>query len=232
MDKKIIAVVEDDASLLENYTEALEKYGYISIGFQTREAAEQSFSKYLPDLVIIDVELNNEPEGGFTLCQYLRSKSTTLPIIFLSARDHKIDITSGFRLGADDYIVKNTSIDLILVRITALFNRLEARFKNENVLNQISEIGRLIIDRPRMQVSWDQKLVNVTVTEFWLLSSLIKKPGVVKSKEELIKEAHLSIDESTITTAIKRIRDKFCIIDSKFDALKTKYSAGYYWEEA
>jgi two-component system, OmpR family, response regulator len=232
MDKKIIAVVEDDVSLLENYTEALEKYGYSAIGFQSREEAEQAFSIQLPDLVIIDVELSNEPEGGFTLCQYLRSKSPTLPIIFLSARDHKIDITSGFRLGADDYIIKNTSIDLILVRITALFNRLEARFKNENALNQTSVIGRLTIDRPRMQASWDQKVINLTVTEFWLLLSLIKNPGEVKSKAILITEAHLGIDESTVTTGIKRIRDKFCMIDTAFDALKTKYAAGYYWQES
>jgi CheY-like chemotaxis protein len=91
-----------------------------------RNSAFQVLRTALPDLAIIDVGLGDEPEGGFTLCQDLRSLSKTLPIIFLTARDSGIDSVHGLRLGADDYVTKDMSMDHLLARVTALLRRADA----------------------------------------------------------------------------------------------------------
>ncbi len=88
--------------------------------------ASRAFALRLPELVIIDVGLGDEPEGGFDLCRELRAKSPTLPIIFLTARDSDFDIISGLRLGADDYLTKDVSLHHLAARISALFRRMDA----------------------------------------------------------------------------------------------------------
>src|SRR3970040_2661144 len=108
---KLVAVVEDEAAIRENYAAALRRQGYRVAVYVNRKTALAAFADRLPDLVIIDVNLGTEVEGGFELCRELRARSAQLPIIFLTARESELDAVSGLRLGADDYLTTRTRIE-------------------------------------------------------------------------------------------------------------------------
>ena len=99
-----IAIIEDEPAIAANYRDALQRQGFRVSLFSNRESANTAFSRQLPDLAIIDVGLGDDIEGGFELCRELRSRCPELPIVFLTARDSELDIISGLRLGADDYL--------------------------------------------------------------------------------------------------------------------------------
>ena len=106
---RTIAIVEDEATIAQNYSDALSRQGYGVNIYSDRHSAMQAFDRQLPDLAIIDVGLGDEVEGGFELCRDLRSRAPGLPIIFLTARDSEFDVVSGLRLGADGYRTKDIS---------------------------------------------------------------------------------------------------------------------------
>jgi two-component system, OmpR family, response regulator len=223
-----IAIVEDEPAIRANYVEALTRFGYQVQGFESRPQASQAFALRLPELVIIDVGLGDEPEGGFELCRELRSKSPTLPIIFLTARDSDLDIISGLRLGADDYLTKDVSLHHLAARISALFRRLDALSKPGNKETVVKQ-GPLTLEAERMRIAWNGAEVPLTVTEFWMVHTLVRFPGHVKNRDQLMREAQVVVDDATITSHIKRIRKKFIAIDESFDAIETVHGVGYRW---
>jgi len=224
-----IAIVEDEATIRHNYEDALRRYGYQVTGFADKASALAAFNRRLPDLVIIDVGLGDEVEGGFELCRELRSLSKSLPIIFLTARDSDLDVISGLRLGADDYLTKNISLQHLVARVVALFRRVEA-LSGPGREEQMMERGPLKFSVERMEVSWNGQPVPLTVTEFWLIHSLIRHPGHVRTRQQLMDDANVLVDDQTITSHIKRIRRKFVNADASFDRLDTVYGAGYRWK--
>ena len=225
---RTVAIVEDEPAIRDNYAEALRRHGYQVLAFGGRAEARAAFALKLPDLVIIDVGLGDEPEGGFDLCRELRARSSTLPILFLTARDSDFDVISGLRLGADDYLAKDVSIHQLAARIGALFRRLEAQRK-PTAADSVHEDGALRIEAERMRVLWNDSEVPLTVTEFWMVHALARFPGHVKSREQLMRDAQVVVDDQTITSHIKRIRKKFIAIDPAFDAIDTVHGAGYRW---
>ena len=228
MSKKHIVIVEDEPSILANYQAALQRQGYSTQGYEELLLAKKSLSVSLPDLVIIDVGLGDQPDGGFELCRFLRSQSETLPILFLTARDNEFDMVSGLRLGADDYLSKDISLPHLLARVAALFRRqdLSSVVKNENTITQ----GDLKILTDNLQVLWQQQVVDLTVTEFWMIVSLARHKGHVKTRDQLMSDANVYVDESTITSHIKRIRKKFMQIDADFNCIDTVHGMGYRWK--
>lgn len=223
-----IAVVEDEASIRENYLDALRRQGFAAEGHVDRRSAEQAFAAALPDLVIIDIGLGDEPEGGFALCRRLRAQSERLPIIFLTARDSELDAVSGLRLGADDYLTKDISIPHLTARIGALLRRMDALERSTDSSETV-ERGPLSLNPDCMTVLWRDRPVELTVTEFWIVHALARYPGHVRSREQLMAAASLVVDESTITSHVKRIRRKFQHVDPDFDRLATVHGAGYRW---
>jgi two-component system, OmpR family, response regulator len=223
-----IAIVEDEAALRENYAAVLRKQGYEVLTFPNRKKAMAAFEVRLPDLCIIDIGLEDEIDGGFMLCQSLRSLSETLPIMFLTARDNDFDTVSGLRMGADDYLTKDTSLPHLTARIAALFRRQDALEQPVAPENQMIR-GDLCIDLSRMHVSWREQPVSLTITEFWMLHALVKYPGHVKSRDALMQESKIYVDNSTITSHVKRIRKKFIQVDKQFDCIDTVYGMGYRW---
>lgn len=224
-----IAIVEDENSIRENYMDALRRLGYQLSGYASREQAMRSFAAKLPDLVIIDVGLGSEVEGGFDLCRELRARSATLPIIFLTARDSDLDTISGLRLGADDYLTKDISLPHLTARIATLFRRLDA-LRAPTVKDTVLRRGALDLEAERMNVTWKGVSVPLTVTEFWLVHALVRHPGHVKSRDQLMEEAKVVVDEPTITSHVKRIRKKFTALDPMFDRIETVYGMGYRWK--
>lgn len=225
---KRVALVEDDSAIRDNISDALKKYGYEVQPFASRAEAMAVLKTRLPDMALIDIGLGAEMDGGFTLCRDLRALSDQLPIIILSARDSDFDIVSGLRLGADDYLTKDTSLPHLMARIAALFRRVDA-FGEAPRNEEIVDRGDLRLDLNRLTAMWKGQQVVLTVTEFWMVHALVKFVGHVKNRDQLMGEAEMVVDDSTITSHMKRIRKKFMVVDPAFDAIETVYGMGYRW---
>ncbi len=228
--KKVIAIVEDEPAIRDNYAAAFQRHGYSVRGYGDRKQAIEAFRLRLPDLAVIDVGLHHEPEGGFELCRELRSMSAELPIIFLTARDSELDAVSGLRLGADDYLTKDLSLAHLIARVTALFRRIDA-LTQPSSRDQMLARGALQIDTARLRAMWQDKPLGLTLTEFWIVHALARNPGHVKNRQQLMDAANVVLDDNTITSHIKRIRRKFLAIDSSFELIETMYGMGYRWKE-
>ena len=227
---KTVAIVEDEPAIRENYADALRSQGYNVSTFANRPEAIKSFRNQLPDLALLDIGLEDEIDGGFELCRELRSLSETIPIIFLTARDSDLDTISGLRLGADDYLTKDISIPNLCARITAFFRRIK-HAEEPAQENKLLERGELILDLNRFVVTWNSKKIDFTLTEFWIVHALVLHPGHVKNREQLMQLAKIVVDDATITSHIKRIRNKIIQRDESFDQIETVYGLGYRWVE-
>lgn len=226
--RKLLAIVEDEKILAENYRDAFQRHGFDVLIYDSLPSARAAFDKSLPDLAIIDIGLGNDFEGGFELCRTLRAASASLPIVFLTARDSELDMISGLRLGADDYLTKDISQAHMLARINALLRRVDA-LQTSPLDNSYIEHGALRIDCDRMQAFWRNEFVHLTVTEYWMLHALAEHPGHLKNRQQLMDAANVVLDDNTITSHVKRIRKKFNAVDSDFDAIETVYGMGYRW---
>ncbi|WP_456446883.1 proteobacterial dedicated sortase system response regulator [Thiolapillus sp.] len=227
---RTIAIVEDEEDIRANYTELFRRQGYRVDGYASRREALAGFSSRLPDLAILDIGLGEEFDGGFELCRELRSLSPMLPIIFLSARDSDIDMVSGLRLGADDYLTKDISLPHLSARVAALFRRVDAMRggMQENQLQQ----GELALDMDRLSARWKGQDVELTVTELWMLHALALHPGHVKSREQLMQAANIVVEAATITSHIRRMRGRFLELDPAFEQIESVYGIGYRWKES
>jgi two-component system OmpR family response regulator len=229
--KRLIAIVEDEPAIRDNYAAAFTREGYLVRAYGDRTQAMAAFTARLPDLAVIDISLEDEPEGGFELCRQLRALSAELPIIFLTARDSELDAVSGLRLGADDFLTKDLSLAHLIARVNALFRRVDALRKPPGEDTQMVRCGPLVLDGERMRVEWDGTVVLLSLTEFWIVHALARHPGHVKNRQQLMDAANVVLDDNTITSHVKRIRRKFQSIDPAFDALQTVYGMGYRWVE-
>lgn len=228
MTKRLIAIVEDEPAIRDNYAAAFSREGYAVRTYGTRREALAAFGTRLPDLAVIDISLVDEPEGGYELCRELRGMSAELPIIFLTARDSEIDAVSGLRLGADDFLTKDLSLPHLIARVNTLFRRVDALRKpaeGEDVVRR----GALSLDTERMQALWNGQVVLLSLTEFWIVHALARHPGHVKNRQQLMDAANVVLDDNTITSHVKRIRRKFQALDPKFDGIHTVYGMGYRW---
>ncbi len=228
-----IALVEDDEALRNNYAQALIRDGYQVSSYSSRAEASAAFALKLPDLAILDVMLHDEMEGGFELCLELRNLSSTLPIIFLTARNSDLDRVSGLRLGAWDYLTKDTTtLDFLPVRISALFKMLEAIAGTATRQDETIIIhGSVRIEEERKQIYWKDRQVSLTLTEFWILTALVRRPGHVKSHDQLMAAANVVVTNNAIAAHVRRIRDKFRETDPEFNAIRAEYGMGYRWIE-
>ena len=225
---KLVAVVEDEVAIRDNYLAALKRQGYRVAGYSTRKDALPAFEDHLPDLVIIDINLKDEVEGGFELCRELRAQAPQLPIIFLTARESELDEVSGLRLGADDYLSKRISLEHLLARVTALLRRVDALTSTEKEPRLLNR-GLLELDLDRVTASWKGSPIPLTLTEFWVVHALAKHPGHVRTREQLMAAANVVLDDGSVTSQIKRIRAKFSTVDKQFSAVDTAYGMGYRW---
>lgn len=223
-----IAIIEDEPALAANYRDALQQRGFRVSHYSDRHSATAAFAETLPDLAIIDIGLGEDVDGGFELCRLLRARSSELPIVFLTARDADIDVVSGFRLGADDYLSKDISLIHLQARVTALLARTQVLRQQDNADARI-RCGALTLDGERMEARWRDEPVPLTVTEYWMVEALAQRPGHVKSRQQLMDAANTVLDDSTITSHIKRIRRKFQHLDADFAAIETAYGLGYRW---
>jgi two-component system OmpR family response regulator len=227
---RTIAIVEDDADQRENYAHALETQGYNIQKYANRNEALEGFKQSLPDLAILDIMLEDEIDGGFDLCRDLRQRSPHMPIIFLTARDSDIDRVSGLRLDAWDYITKPVNLQFLAVRVSSLF-RIASALQTDTKQPSALVLGDLELDQNSMSISWKGHLLNLTLTEFWLIEALARHPGHVKTYEALMQTTRQSyVEKNTINGYVRRIRKKFKEVDRDFSMIQTVFGVGYRWQ--
>lgn len=228
-----VAVVEDEQNIRDNVAFALRREGYKVAAFADGAAAWESFQRALPDLAVLDIIMPRM--DGLELLRRIRSASATLPVVFLTSRDEEFDRVLGLELGADDYLCKPFSMRELMARIKVLFRRLALASQPSGDAEQLLELGRLVLDLRRYTASWDGAAVPLTVTEFMILHALAKRPGHVKTRDQLMDEGYphdTFVSDRTIDSHIKRMRKKFLAIDPGFDRIDTVYGLGYRWAGA
>ncbi|MGI9323916.1 MAG: response regulator [Pseudomonadales bacterium] len=222
-----IALVEDDAVIRENYADMLRSEGFVVETFATDASARERLALSLPDLALLDIALGANPEAGYGLCAWLRERSQTLPIIFLTSHSSNVDRISGLRLGADDYITKDTPVDYLVIRIRTLFRRIEALRSNQRTPDRAS--NNLTINDVTLVATWRQQPLRLSLTQFWMLRALVDHPGQVLSHKALMQAANVTIEPNTVVAHIKAIRSKFREVDPEFDCIRTERGSGYRW---
>ena len=230
-----VAIVEDDYDQRENFADALISSGYEVATYANRREALAGMRSNMPDLAILDIMLENEMDGGFDLCRDLRNMSPTHPIIFLTARDSDIDRVSGLRLDAWDYLTKPLNMQFLSVRINSLFRIVDslANVGDGSQKSEVLRIGDLAIDEDSMSISWQEHELSLTLTEFWLIESMARHPGHVKTYENMMQITKQSyVERNTINGYIRRIRNKFKEIDPSFKHIQTVFGVGYKWKNA
>ena len=233
---KYIILVEDDEATREGYAEILRDAGFHIDTFSNRETVLAACKHIVPDLVILDISLHSERDAGFEICKELRLMMPTLPIIFLTAHDSDIDRISGLRLGADDYLVKTVSLDYLIVRIETLLRRTQIllNLSQENIsieprYEQSITLGNLELQSNQLQVFWLRQSVDLNLTQFWIVKALIEHPGQLKTFLDLMNAANIVVENNTIISHIKHIRERFRRIDNRFDCIKNERGRGYRW---
>ena len=236
----VIALVDDDRNILTSVSIALQAEGFVTRVYTDGAAALKAFGESEPDLGVFDIKMPQM--DGMELLRRLREKGGTLgamPVIFLTSKDDELDEALGLAMGADDYIAKPFSQRLLIARIRAILRRQE--FARGVIADDSDapeperiERGRLAMDPARHKVTWDAQPVTLTVTEFIILEALAQRPGVVKSRNQLLDIAYADdtyVDDRTIDSHIKRVRRKFRTVDPAFDSIETLYGVGYRFEE-
>ena len=231
-----IALVDDDRNILTSVSMALEAEGFAVTTYNDGDEALRGLMAKPADLAVLDVKMPKL--DGFELLQRLR-KVSTIPVIFLTSKDHEEDEMTGLQLGADDYIKKPFSQKLLIERIKAILRREQVLRASPRLADastdQAIERGALRLDESRHECTWHGKPLSLTVTEFMLLFTLVSQPGLVRTREQLMAAAygeHEEVDDRTVDSHIKRLRKKFREIDPAFDQIETLYGAGYRYRMA
>jgi len=233
-DVPTIALIDDDKNILTSVSIALQAEGFVTRVYSDPEVALKALTENAPDIVVCDIKMPRM--DGIELLRRLREKSA-IPFIFLTSKTDELDEALGLAMGADDYISKPFSQRLLIARIKAILRRTEmvqASPQTEEPPAPPIVRGRLEMDPARHRVKWNGKDVTLTVTEFLILEALATRPGVVKSRNQLMDIAYqddVYVDDRTIDSHIKRLRRKFREIDSNFNAIDTLYGAGYRFSE-
>ena len=230
-----IALVDDDRNILTSLSLALQSEGFVTRVYSDSEAALKALIENPPELAVLDIKMPRM--DGMELLRRLREKSA-IPVIFLTSKDDELDEALGLAMGADDYIAKPFSQRLLIARIRAVLRRTELRAlpagEEQEEPAELIERGRLAMDPARNRVSWSGRDVTLTVTEFMILEALAQRPGVVKSRNQLMDVAYqddIYVDDRTIDSHIKRMRRKFRAVDDDFSAIETLYGIGYRFAE-
>ncbi|MEM9501529.1 MAG: response regulator transcription factor [Pseudomonadota bacterium] len=232
-DAVVIALVDDDRNILTTVSIALQAEGFVTRLYSDGETALKALIENPPDLAVFDIKMPKM--DGMELLRRVRDHGP-LPVIFLTSKDDEADEEAGLELGADDYIAKPFSLRLLTARIRAILRRADPNRELGTEIGEPEPVhpsidrGRLYMDPARHHVTWNDRPVSLTVTEFLILEALAARPGVIKSRNQLMDAAYpddVFVDDRTVDSHIKRMRRKFRVVDPEFSAIDTLYGAGY-----
>lgn len=215
--------IEDDPNIAFSVKEYLEQKNFKVTICVTLTQARQALKEHVPTFVLLDW---NMPDGhGDSLCQWIRSNWKELPIIFLTVRGDSADIVSGFKSGADDYVVKPFALEVLYSRILALLRRAG------NVAEQYLSCDGIMIDQNRHTVSCHSEEIALSAMEYQLLLYLMQNKGKTVTREKILERIWDAngnyVNNNTLTVTMKRLRDKLY----QPECLKTVRSVGYRMED-
>ncbi len=228
MAKSKILIVDDEQDVTELLEFNLRQAGYDVISAEDGAAALKKAREVIPDLILLDVML---PEmDGTEVCKQLRRDPITsrIPIIMLTAKAAEIDRVLGLELGADDYVTKPFSPRELVLRVRGLLRRGQPTDEPQEVIH----VGDLVVDIPRHQVTVKGKGVDLTATEFKLITTLAQRRGRVQSREQLLQdvwEYDSMIDTRTVDTHMRRLREKLGVAARYLDTVR---GVGYRFVES
>ena len=233
--KNNVFLIDDDKNILTSISMLLENEGYKVSTFSDGESGLKAILENSPDIAVVDIKMPRL--DGIELLKKLR-RTSNMPVIILTSKDTEIDELLGLKVGADDYITKPFSQNILVERIRILIKRTELKNikKKDNIddRNSIKE-GNMFLDTEKYMCKWKNKTINLTVTEFLLIKSLVENVGAVKSRDQLIVSAFgedkENIDDRSIDHHFKRIRKKFKKADNDFNSIVTIYGGGYKFSE-
>lgn len=218
-----IFYIEDDVSIAQAVKEYFEQLNYKITVFPMIEEAKKTMLKFTPAIVLIDW---NMPDGqGDDLCRWIRAKWEDLPIIFLTARSDNHYVISGFQNGADDYVVKPFSLEILHSRILAILRRSMKKEEHRLFCDEIT------LDKESLSVFYKQEEVVLSSPEYQLLLTLIENKGKTITRKQLLEQIWDNtgnyVNDNTLTVTMKRLREKL----HNPTCLKTIRSFGYRMED-
>ncbi|CEG22747.1 Response regulator protein GraR [Planococcus massiliensis] len=222
MDMKVY-IVEDDPAIYQALKEGLQKWGLEAVGPESFQEILTGFMEQKPHLVIMDIQL--PVYDGFHWCREIRSISK-VPIIFLSSRDHPMDMVMAMQMGADDYVQKPFHSDVLIAKIQATLRRVYSYGEESS---DVKEWNGAVIDLKRGLIRRDEREVELTKNEFFILSVLVDAKDEIVSRDELIRKLwddERFVNDNTLTVNVTRLRQKLAELDLG-DAIITKKGLGY-----
>lgn len=222
-----VLLVEDESSIADTIRVALRQEGLSLTHAKTAAEGLREFGSETFSLVILDVGLPDE--SGFDLCKKIR-KVSALPLLFLTARSDEIDKIVGFELGADDYLTKPFSPRELAARVKAIMKR-----ASPAVSSSVTDHGLFKVDHEKFKITVDGRALDLSRYEFRILEILVKRPGVVYSRAQLMEmvweDPGMSL-ERTVDTHIKSIRAKLKAVRPDLNLIETHRGLGYSLKES
>jgi len=223
--EKTVVIVDDEQDIVELVSHHLKREGFLVKEFNKGREFFAYLESIIPDLIILDIMLPGI--DGLEICKMLKNKQKTssIPIIMLTAKAAEADVVVGLELGADDYVVKPFSPRELVARVKSVFRRLNFNESAEDVI----KIGPLSVNSDKYEVTVEGKSIDLTTTEFKILEVLTQRRGSVFSRDQLLKKKRLWGDDKlvydrTIDVHIKNLREKLGIAG---DMIKTIRGVGY-----
>lgn len=220
-----IVIVDDEVEILKPLEEMLLDEGFSVRAFSSPLKALAYLQTQSPDLVVFDIKM---PEmNGLELLKRVREIHGALPAIFLSSKNEDADQLIGFSVGADDYVGKPFTKQLLMFRIKSVLRRHAPANKTTN---QPIVAGYLSIDQERHLVSWRDHKLSMTVTECMILMSLAERPGTVKKRAQLMDacyDGNVFVSDRTIDSHVRNIRSKIRDVDQTAEPITTVHGLGY-----
>jgi two-component system catabolic regulation response regulator CreB len=225
-----VLIIEDEAAIADTLVYALKTDGFEPVWHTTGEEGRRRLAEGGIALVILDIGLPDV--NGLELCKEIR-RDSTVPVMFLTARSAEIDRVVGLEIGADDYLVKPFSPRELVARVKAILRRSAGPEPVERPPQRGN--GLFHIDKSRMEISYRDRPLELSRSEFNLLATLVRHPGRVFSREELMnlawEDPEVCLDR-TVDAHIKNIRGKLRAVDPKGDPIETRRGFGYCLKEA
>lgn len=224
-----VMLIEDDLQLSGLMKENLERYGYsVTVPKQFANIVEE-FREADPDIVLLDINLPYY--DGYYLCRSFRQVSN-VPILMISARSQEMDQIMAIELGADDYITKPFTFDMLQSKVKATIRRVYGEYAAKE--EKLTSVGPLVLDDKNLSLGYRGKKAELSKNEYKLMKKLMENHGSFVSREELIEEVWDSltfVDDNTLTVNITRIRQTLAELGMK-DLIKSKRGVGYMLEYA
>lgn len=224
-----ILLVDDEASLLKGLKLSLEREGFTVLTAETGKQALQTVATEKPDLIVLDLML---PEiDGLEVCQTIR-RSSTVPVIMLTARSEDIDKILGLEMGADDYLTKPFNSRELIARVRAHLRRVN--WGGIAQAAQRIDVGMLSIDVPKRRVLVNGQEVELTAKEFDILVTLATNPGRVYTRENLLEMIwgyKYFGDVRNVDVHVRRLREKIEKDPAHPEYVLTRWGVGYHFRE-